>query len=263
MLQRLPPRRSVHRFGLIIGTLFLLSVLDTFVSGHLEDPRTIRALPDTRHAVNGTLDVTVDGISQLTYRGDVPGIVLTFLDLRGRIWRGELRVALPVQSGDYRIRILNRQQPSVDAAPALRVLVFETPGALNASYPSICRKVLGISPWWVVVITFPPLVCALLLAYLHSSQRESDLERQGIYPIVKLARRKDHWEVGIGLHGEQKLFAGDLLRLLNTQLEPVGELRIRSVKGGLASAELDLSVEIAPAYYVQKSYGPSFPGSSV
>jgi hypothetical protein len=263
MFERLSSPRWVRRCGVIAGVLFLLSVADTFVSGHLDDPRIIRALPGTRQAVNGTLTTTVASLDALFYRSENQGLSLVFIDLRGRIWRGELRVQDTVSPGSYELLVSDRQQQPVEAPGAHRVLVFESKAALDAGYPSVCRKLLGIPPWWGVIATLPLLAGALLLSYLHSVRQEALLERQGIFPIMKLSRLKDRWEIGIGVHGEQKISAGDLLRLLDARLEPVGELRVHSVRGAVANAFLDLSEKIAPGYFVQKPSAPSVSGVKV
>ncbi len=253
MIAHLPSQRFVRRCGIIAGVLFLLSVADTFVSGHLDDPRAIRALPGSRHAVNGTLTATVSSKDELRYRAASKGLRLAFIDLRGRIWRGELQVDDTINPGDYDLQVLDVRQQAVEKPGAHRVLVFDSKAALNASYPSICRKTIGIPPWWLVIASLPLLAGALLLSYLHSVRQEAMLVRQGIYPIMKLSKLKDCWEIGIGVHGEQKIFAGDLLRLLNRSLEPVGELRIHSVRDEMAHAVLDLTADIAPGYFVHKS----------
>ncbi|MBI5062321.1 MAG: hypothetical protein HZB87_02295 [Desulfatitalea sp.] len=220
MIARLPSPRCIRRFGVIAGVLFLLSVADTFVSGHLDDPRIIRALPGSHHAVNGTLTTTVSSLDELSYRADNKELSLAFMELRGRIWRGELQVNDTISPGSYGLQVFDSRQPAAEIPAANHVLVFDSKAALNASYPSICRKTIGIPPWWLVIATLPLLAGALLLSYLHSAQQEALLERQGIFPIMKLSRSKDRWEIGIGVHGEQKIFAGDLLRLLNRRLEP-------------------------------------------
>ncbi len=263
MIARFFSPRFIRRFGVIAGVLFLFSVADTFVSGHLDDPRIIRALPGSRHAVNGTLTASVSSKEELRYRAGSKGLHLAFVDLRGRIWRGELQADDTIDPGDYDLQVLDVRQQAVEKPGAHRVLVFDSKAALNASYPSICRKTIGIPPWWLVIGTLPLLAGALLLSYLHSVNNEALLERQGIFPIMKLSRLKDRWEVGIGVHGEQKIFAGDLLRLLNRSLEPVGELRIHSVRDEMALAVLDLSAEIAPGYFVQKPLASSASGFKV
>ncbi|MBI5551382.1 MAG: hypothetical protein HY911_07725 [Desulfobacterales bacterium] len=229
----------------------------------MDDPQTVRALPGSRHAVNGTLTTTVSSLNELSYRSANKGLRLLFIDLRGRIWRGELHVGDSVSPGSYELQVFDSRQPGVEMPVAHHVLVFDSASALNASYPSICRKAIGIPPWWLVIASLLPLIGALLLSYLHSARNEALLERQGIFPILKLSRLKDRWEVGIGVHGEQKIFAGDLLRLLNARLEPVGELRIISVRDAMAHAAIELSADIAPGYFVQKPPGSSASGFKV
>ena len=263
MVVRLPSSRLIRRCGVIAGVLFLLSVADTFISGHLDDPRIIRALPGANQAVNGTLTTTVSSLDELRYRAGSRGLHLTFLALRGRIWRGELRVEETLSPGNYELQLYDSREQPVEKPDAHRVLVFDSTRALNASYPSICLKVFGIPPWWLVIATLPLLAAALLLSYLHSVRKEALLERQGIFPIMKLSRLKDRWEVGISVHGEQKIFAGDLLRLLNTSLEPVGELSIAFVRDEMAQAVLELSADVGPGYFVQKLSGSPFSGVKV
>ena len=79
--------------------------------------------------------------------------------------------------------------------PIYRVTVFSSPAALNASYPSLIRRLLGISPWWITAATAPLLATCLVLSIYLVDEREQMLAAEGLAPIVKLARLKDHWEL--------------------------------------------------------------------
>jgi hypothetical protein len=249
MFKHLPARPLLQRFGLLTGILFFLAMADAFVSSHLDDSHTLRALPGTRHPISGTLTLTVRALSDLNYRSSPQGLTLSFAELQGRMWRGVVQVAPCAAPGTYLLQVFGGPRPAEGESAAHRILVFETRAELNASYPSICRKTLGLAPWWIMAVTLPLLIVALGLSYYTSSLREVFLEQQGIFAILKLARRKDHWELGFG---RQNFRAGDRLRLLNAELEPAGEVQIHAIQDGLAIARLELSAVITPDYLVQR-----------
>jgi hypothetical protein len=90
-----PPQRMlklVGFFGALVSAVFLLSILDTFVSGYLEPKNTFRAFPGTTHYINGELQGPAEGLVDLTYRCENPMVTVVFLQARGRSWRGLLKV---------------------------------------------------------------------------------------------------------------------------------------------------------------------------
>ena len=106
MMTRLwPLRHLVSRCGAIIGVIFLVSAMDTFVSGHLDRKNMIRVVTGTRQSVSGDLNQPVRRVSDVQYRFDMPGLELTVVEVKGRFWRGMLTVPPTLPEGGY-IRVL-------------------------------------------------------------------------------------------------------------------------------------------------------------
>ena len=105
MTRRWPLRHLVSRCGAIIGVIFLVSAMDTFVSGHLDRKNMIRVVTGTRQSVSGDLNQPVRRVSDVQYRFDMPGLELTVVEVKGRFWRGMLTVPPTLPEGGY-IRVL-------------------------------------------------------------------------------------------------------------------------------------------------------------
>lgn len=242
----LSQRRLVSRVGIAIGMLFIASVVDTFVCGHMDGKTIIRALPGTRQAISGDLNQPVREPDNVRITFADPGLEVTILQVRGRFWRGELSVPPAASEGVYHLRAFSVPESDSATEPVYRIMVFSSPAALNASYPSLIRRVLGISPWWVAAATGPLLALCLVLAYRLTDEQEQTLAAEGLAPIVKLARRKDHWEVAAIVTPRCPVVPGEAVEVMDRNRQPLAPMTVTRIDGGLAFGQVDLSIPVKP-----------------
>ena len=245
--------RVVKHAGALIAALFLLSVGDTFISGQLASEETFRAMPGNSQAISGKLPVPIRDVRELAFSVDSPHIRIDFNAAQGRLWRGRMNIGESVQTGDYNLRVfpVYTKVPEEDM-PEYRIRVFEDKAHLDASYMSLIRRVLGIPPAVMVIVTLPLVLAGLGASYWLSSQQEAILARHGIVPIVKMVRRKQGWEIHFGLGRNQGIRADDRLVLLNRQLVRVGQVNISQVDADYSQAVVPFSQELTPSYWVAR-----------
>lgn len=274
---RLLPKISVFLF-----VLFLAGILD--IALYLAfDARgdLLRSLPGQSHEVVGKLPESVQNINLLprdrdddkeaeriqllndkvlASRADVPGLSIHFLELRGRVWRGELYVAADTPPGRHTVQVYPRENLAPanpkDEPSLVQVQVFATPAALRASHTSLSERFLGVGPWWVVMAVIP--LAGLLLAYTfrQGGAHEAALRAKGLAPIYKLARNKDHWELIFGLGSDDGVREGEVLELRDSRERLVGTVTAARVKGATAEARLSLDADVSPFHLVGKAPAP-------
>lgn len=243
-------RTFVSRTGTVIGIIFLFSILDTFVSGHLEPKNTFRALRGTRQLVTGKLQRPVESIIEITYSSDNPSIGLDFLECKGRIWRGRLEVDPEAAEGDYSLTVFPKRTLPDQDTPVYKVRIFRDNDRYRASFKSFSRKHFGVAPWWISIGTLPLVLLCLALSHHFSGKTEALLVRHGIGPIYKLVRRKNAWEITFGLGENHGIKLGDRLLLLDEKMESAGEIIVTAVGAEESQASVDLSQKIAPTYLI-------------
>lgn len=238
-------QRPVRVVGTLAGMVFALAVLDLAVGGHLAGRTTFHALPGSRLAVSGNLAQSVRHPDAIRLRIDPPGPVLTVAEVKGRFWRGELQVPTAA-AGVYTLHAAG------DAAqPVWRVVVHPREAALRAASPFFLCRHAGIAPWWFAMGSAPLLLAGLYLSFRIAGTREAALAAQGFLPIVKLARRKDHWEIAAPMQGESTPAVGQHLAVLTRRREPVARMTVTGVDGGLVVGRSHLDAAVRPNGYVQ------------
>ena len=257
-----PSLRSIKRYGLITGVIFFLALADTLIASYRDDGRTIRALQGSSHAISGEVSSYATRLEDLAFIGDTRDLRLSFVEAKGRLWRGRVEVKPAAAAGRYTFQVFDGHNPATEPPPVFQVLVFHDEQALRKSHLSVSRRLLGIAPWWIIAAALPLLAAALLLSYYHTSRREALLETQGIMPIIKLSRQKTHWEIGFAAGPGRTPLAGDDLALLNRELAQAGQLRVHQVQDGLVTAHAGLEEAIAPDFYVRVGKSNSRPKNS-
>lgn len=254
MIARLwPLRRLISRCGAVIGVIFLVSAMDTFVSGHLDPKNMIRVVAGTRQPVSGDLNQPVRRISDMQYRLDMPGAELMVEEVKGRFWRGTLTVPPALPEGVYTFKTFGGKISDRADEAVYRITVFASISAMNASTPSLFRRTLGIAPWWISAGALPLLMVSLALSFHLTTRRESLLAKQGLAPILKLARRKDHWELAAALAQAHRVAAGHCLEVVDRNLQPVAQLMVTRIEDGQMLGRMDLSASITPDGFVRIS----------
>jgi len=253
MMKYLQPwRRSIRRAGMAVGIVFTLSVIDIFVTGHLAGKDTLRVVAGTREAISGDLVLPVRRPDQVRFLFDIPGLNLNVVEVRGRFWRGELTVPAGASEGIYTLNTIIDGKPDPAAPPTCRVTVYPSAAALRAAAPSLIQRYLGIAPWWMVAGSAPLLLVSLALTFLLAGDREAALAAAGLSPIVKLARRKDHWEVAAPLVSDSIAVAsGDDLAVVDRRLHPVARMVVTGTENGMVTGRVDSGATVVPDGYIR------------
>lgn len=233
-----------------MGIIFVLSVIDTFVSGHLQQKGSVHVLIGTKQAVSGKLAVSVSSADEVGYRAESPALFLQIVEARGRLWRGTLQVPLSVSPGTYYLQVFSLSNSQPEKVPRLKVMVFDSEQALRASYLSITRKLLGIDPWWISIAILPMLFALLFASYRLSTRQEDLLRRKGYTPIIKMARRKDHWKITAISAGQPLINTGDTIELVDPKLQKTAEMIVEKVENDRIEGRVSLDAEVRPDGYV-------------
>ncbi|WP_419662150.1 uncharacterized protein Dvar_25930 [Desulfosarcina variabilis str. Montpellier] len=245
-------RRLIKRAGLVLGVLFVASILDGFICTHLDGKHLIRALPGTRQAISGDLDQPVRRPEEVAFRFEEgPGLALTIAEVRGRFWRGTVNVPSGAHEGIYRLNVSGGSGSKDQRATLYRIQVFDLPAALNDSYPSFIRRFFGFSPWWVAVVAAPLLVACLAFAFILPESGNRLSSKEGIAPIVKLARRKDHWEVAAAFFPDAPIAEGSLVDVVDKNRQPLTPMTVARIENGLVHGQVGLNVPIRPGGYIR------------
>ena len=239
--------------GAVVSVIFVISILDTFLSGYLEPKATFRAFPGTSEFVNGELQWPVEGVAEITYHSDTPLVHVTFLRARGRLWWGNLQVDPAAGEGEVAVMVFPKHTVPDSETPRLRVLIFTNEAGYRASFRSFIRRLLGIPSWWLAAATLLLMACTLGLSYYLTGKREAALAVKGIVPVLKLVRRGKEWEITCGLGRNHGIKMGDRLPLLNDTLEPIGEVVVIHVEAEESKASLDASLKLGPNSFVAKT----------
>ena len=245
--------KVVGFIGALVSLVFVISILDSFLSGYLEPKAVFRAFPGTSQFVNGDLQWPVEGIADLTYRSDPPLVRVRFLRARGRLWQGNLEVDPAAREGEITVMVFPKHTVPDSDTPRLRVLIFTDEANHRASFKSFVRRLLGIPSWWIAAATLPLMACSLGLSYYLTGKREAALAIKGIVPVLKVVRRGKEWEITCGLGRRHGIKMGDRLPLLNDRLEPIGEALVIHVETEESKAFLDASQKVGPNSFVAKS----------
>ncbi len=255
MLNHLRPwRRSIRRAGMVAGIVFTLSIIDIFVAGHLAGKDTLRVVAGTREAISGDLVRPVRRPDQVRFLFDIPGLDLNVVEVRGRFWRGEITVPARASEGIYTLTAIIDGKVDPAAPPTSRVTVYPSAAAMHADAPSLIQRYLGVAPWWIVAGTAPLLLASLALSFILTGDREAALAAAGLSPIVKLARRKDHWEVAAPLPPDSITVAGgDDLAVVDRHLHPMARMVVTGIENGLVTGRVDLDVAVVPDGYIRLS----------
>lgn len=253
--------KAFNRIALIIFAVVLLSVIDS-CSAAFGPPRVFRLTPGETILVSGDLDdapmipnrwleepdmETIRG--HLGYTANTPGLKLNFIELRGRLWRGELDLS-NADPGDYTLQVFNAASKTKDMEPVYTVRLFPDRESLRADLPSFSERHLNIRPIMIFFMALPLALAMLFFSHLRSGREEAALQARGIGSVYKLARSKAGWEIMVGLGSAHGVHPGDRLRILDKNMRDVGELQVSRVGREGSNGVLPLDANIRSGYFV-------------
>jgi hypothetical protein len=250
--------KIIQRAGTGIAVLFLFFLADSFIFSHFSDKNILRVLPDSSQPINGELTVSVSGPEALAFISDSDRIAITFLEARGRLWRGTMAVDRAIQPGDYALRVVvtdYRDPEKEKNIRPFRVQVFSDRKQLLAGYPSPTMRFTGVAPLWMALACLPLVVGALAGSYYLSTQQEKRLKTAGIVPIVRMARKKGEWEVFFPLGSRHGVSSSDEFQLLSETFHPMGRIAVQRVEPDESMALVPLTEKISPACWIARISG--------
>jgi hypothetical protein len=265
--------RAFNRLALLFFGLFLISVADllfyrlaesdrifkvvaggeTRVSGKLLQPIDRRLLQSSTVPSEQGDGSEVDYSRLLAYSPEGHGFKLRITDVQGRLWRGVLWADVRALPGQADLQVFARPGPAPAEGPHYTVRIFPDTAGIRKSYRSLGKRFLGIEPLWVPLMLFPFALLFFTATYKATRREEGRMQAEGIGPIYKLAKRKDHWEVVFGLGSRNGIRTGQILSLLDPARRKVAEFDVDTVAEDYSTAKLDLSTPIRSDYLVEGS----------
>lgn len=248
----------LSRIGVILGILFLLSVLDTVYSGYTEPDELCRIFPGETEFASGKLSADkIPALEDLTFVADSPLITVDYVEGRGRMWRGKVHAAPTATAGTYHFKTLLRWQTPSEEESQYTVVVFEDEAAYRNSFNSVFRRYLGVPPWSVTAFTFPLLLICLLFSFRLSSRHEAYLNQSGLATIFKVTRHQEGSEVSFGFGEKDGIAVGDSLIVVDDGGRRVGNVRVTKVGADYATARVEADLKMKPNYLVARENRPA------
>jgi hypothetical protein len=247
--------RILTRLGAVVAILFLGFLVDNVISSHMGARNTLRAVPGSSQPISGDLAVSVRDVAGLVYFTESPYIQVRFIEAQGRIWRGTLLIDSGIRPGDYQLQVRVAGEAGQEGIRPFHIMVFTDKEQLQASYPSPTRRLTGIAPIWLALGSLPLVIGALAGSFYLSTRQEEYLSRNGIMPIVRMAKQKKAWEIQFALGRRHGIQVGDTVALLNDRFDETGHLRVEQVDDLKSSATLPLTAKIAPSWWIVRNSG--------
>ncbi len=251
-------RRPVLAAGALAGVVFMLAVMDMVVGGRMQGKTTFPGLPGSRLILAGDLSQPTRRPETLRFRVDIPGAVLTVIEVKGRFWRGELHIPADTAPGTYRLHAVGPGVSDPGEPPACRIVVYASGDAMRAVDPSFIRRALGIAPWWIAIAAGMLLTAGLVLSHRIDADGEALLTADGLASIVKLASRNDHWELAAPLPAGRTMTVGTELSVVDRKRQPVGRMTVTGMADGLVLGRIDRQSPVTPDGFVRLPSGTPF-----
>jgi len=263
---------SWQHVGVACFLVLLMGAADTLYKAVSGDSTVFRVLAGDEAPVSGDLDLPLDEVSieehsaasrggrsldqYLGFESSSKSVFVRFDELRGRFWRGVVRVAGSAGPGEKTFRVFIKGQPRPEREPRYTVRVFREPAVMRADMDSVAERWLGIQPWWPIVVSLPVGLLCMFKVFQQAGKEEERLIQAGMGPIYKLARRKQSWEIIFGLGTRQGVREGDKLSLVDSEGRLAGHIIAIKVGPDASHATLDVAVPVTPEHLVVREQAP-------
>lgn len=245
----------VQRVGVLAGLILAACLLDGLVAV-VRTPKTeIRLYPGMKIPVAGKTEAAIPERRWLTYETTAPGLSLTFLEAKGRLWRAELAVEPTAPEGVYALRVFLHGEKPEDAAqnPRYTIRLLADRQAFQRTERSFVMRFFGISPWVGAASAVPLLVFCLYLSYKASDKLDEALRRQGMAPVYRALRKDKTVTLFFGLGRTDGLAPGDSVRIVDEDGRVLGVARVETVSLNDAQARLEETERLPSILYVTRS----------
>lgn len=244
----------IQRLGVLAGLILAACLLDG-LAAVVRTPKTeIRLYPGMKTHVAGKTEAAIPELRWLTYETTAPGLSVTFLEAKGRLWRAQLAVEPTAPEGTYMLRVFLHGEKPEDAAqnPLYTVRLLADRRAFQASERSLVLRVLGVSPWVGAAASLPFLVFCLYLSYKASDRLDEALRRQGMAPVYRALRKGSTTILFFGLGSADGLSPGDSVRVVAEDGRVLGLAQVETVSLNDAQARLEEADRMPPIVYVAR-----------
>uniref|UniRef100_A0A832ECA4 Uncharacterized protein n=1 Tax=Desulfacinum infernum TaxID=35837 RepID=A0A832ECA4_9BACT len=250
-----PGKSWVQRVGVLAGLILAACLIDG-LAAVVRTPKTeIRLYPGMKTPVAGKTEAAIPDRRWLTHETTAPGLSVTFLEAKGRLWRAELAVEPTAPDGTYTLRVFLHGEKPEDAAqnPLYTIRLLPDRHAFLASERSFVLRYVGVSPWVGAAAALPFLVFCLYLSYKASDRLDEALRRQGMAPVYRALRKDKTVTLFFGLGSADGLSPGDSVRIVAEDGRLVGVGRVETVSLNDAQARLDDVDRLPSILYVSRS----------
>ncbi|WP_144304452.1 hypothetical protein [Oceanidesulfovibrio indonesiensis] len=252
-----------NHIALFVLCMLLFAILDS-CQGMIESSGVIRVVIGSSAPVSGKLDSTLPDLERLrgignseealeenlTYTTDYEFVRIKFLELTGRLWRGDLSVPDYAKPGEFKLIVHQRGVSVEEDTPTFTVRMFHDEKALQADSSTFTEQLIGIKPLWFVIILLPLGIFSIYLAYKQNSELDVMLEQKGLGPIYKLAKRKQNWEVVFGLGSKHGISTGQELYIVDQVMNVRAGIVAQKVEEEATTSEVPIDTDIKPSYYI-------------
>ncbi|MBU1039843.1 MAG: hypothetical protein KKF77_01930 [Proteobacteria bacterium] len=197
------------------------------------------------------LEVGQDKANQiLDYKTDAQGVHLNFVEISGRDWRALATVDATAQTGDYVLQVFRRGSTNHVKEPVHTLRVFRNKAAASAMASTFSERHFGFPPFYAILAVIPPLVLCFFITFQISGRKLKVLDELGIGPIYRVTKRKEHWELLVGLGKIHGIVKGATLLVLNPDRVQVGEIVVDKVEIDTSTATVPLDRDVRHDYLV-------------
>lgn len=239
-------RKTAGSVGAALCVLIAIVLVDSLASRFTSKFNVLYAKPDSWHDLSGVMPEKSETTADLVAVSDSSQVSLAFLEtfsgfwLGNTMWRGKVVVAPTAKPGDYTLQVRDRRNPGINPALVFLIKVYPDASTLRKSHGPFLERRFGISAKWAAIVLFPGIALILLFNFRISTLLEHALADTGQAEVYMVQRTDGGCRLAFSLGEKQGLKKGELLDILNSRGQVVGEAEVRTV-GKKDSIATDLS----------------------
>jgi hypothetical protein len=243
-------RKHTSRIAALFFFLVVAAVLDGCIAKFREPVNVFDLLPGTKASINGPLPPSVKVTTDLAYLSNSPDITVSVDALQtgywfgGNLWVGTLSLAPRIAAGEYDLRVFLREAGPGQPTSLFKVRVYGDYASFRASFRSMIRRYLDISPWWFIVSCLPFLAVSLGCVYLLSQKIETLMALEGKAEVYLVRKTEAGYDIGFALGASHGVNAGSKVSLYDDSGRRIGTAVVRESRATDSLAAVDADVPV-------------------
>lgn len=164
--------------------LLAVTLLDAVIAKFREPSLVFHALPGDVIRVTGPVAGKAQGMDDLVISADPAAIQINLDAIRpsfwfgGAMWHARAMVRPAAAAGDYPVRIYDQETPA-GKVEALHFVVHAGADSYQQSHKSAIRRILNLSPWWLMLVWVGCVVITLLCVYVLAQRVDRLMAEDG------------------------------------------------------------------------------------